>query len=352
VYNLISQSEIQSKQWKDNETFAETTCGANKWTPNQNTFELYITNSPDCVLMLKVVNAVTVSFRFNITVDDFFKQGADLQLIKSTAFILRISPAQVRITNVLKGSAIAYTAIFQTPPSLNSNNNNSSSSGITTTTETTLDLNNAVNVIVDSIKNGSLTFSAPIMDLSYTIYIDTTNSQQQSSTTTSSPSSLNVNINSIISVYNTTNTNTNSNTTTNTNGQTVITFNPVLPITNNNTKNNTIFINTNNDNNNKTLIIILSVTIPSLIIAAIIVAIYCCIYKRNQMIFSIIAQEATIKENKIIKKKSTFQVKDHLSTKPEHETHNFQNVNKIDIEHPVNTSNFGSINAFDLKSDK
>ena len=193
VYNFNTRVEYKSKSWSDGEVFNLTYCGASKWTPVNNTLEFYVTNEPSCVLYIKQVDSVQMSLRFDMTVDDFYSKNSATSLIYNIAAILGIPPEQIRITSVMKGSAIALTSVLAQNPALSPAGSNPSSSSNTTgssgtsssssSTSPTIDLTAALNTIVTSIKSGALVVPAPILSMSVTV---TTGSPPSSTSSNSS----------------------------------------------------------------------------------------------------------------------------------------------------------------------
>jgi hypothetical protein len=207
VFNYITKVEIKSKEWKDGDDFRDMTCGSNKWTPVQNLLEFYITNSPDCMLLLNTVNSIQLSLRMDISVEDFYSKNGNTQLIYNIAASLGIPPDQIRITSVMKGSTIVLTHILQKKPqaiddttndstSTGSSGSSASSSSSTQNDNQSLDLTKAMNTIVNNIQSGALRLPAPVMNLDYNI-IKSADANPNGSTD-SSTADVGVNSNSIV----------------------------------------------------------------------------------------------------------------------------------------------------------
>jgi len=266
VHNFNTGNEYKSRQWKDGEVFNETTCGSNKWTPVANTLEFYVTNAPDCVLTLTTVNSVQLSLRFDITVEDFYKKDGATQLIYNIAAVLGISPDQIRITNVLKGSTIALTQILQSAPAAGATSDTATPSTSSATSFKLLDLSNAVNVIVNGIKTGSLSIPAPILSMSYSVTVADNTTATAGNNNSSSTTGLIVSDGIIISLNSLSNSTSNISTTTTitTGGSTILIFNNSYPYIPNNNVNNNSFINTKivpqiNDNSNLLWLLVIPV---------------------------------------------------------------------------------------------
>ena len=252
VYNFNTGAEYKSIQWPDGSVFNGTTCGSNKWTPVNNTLEFYITNSPDCVLMMKQVDSVQMSLRFDMTVEDFYSRNAATSLIYNIATVLGISFEQIRITSVMKGSAIVFTSVLASDPAQTPGGGGSPTATTTGTTSSgspakTIDLNAALNTIVTSIKSGVLPVPANV--LSMTAILTTSapppsfNASSNSSSSSSTGSTgigiiigngtiININVAPITPNNGGNDTNTISSVYSN-NGVTIIVFNNTTPSNNN-----------------------------------------------------------------------------------------------------------------------
>jgi len=168
VYDLKTNTEIKSKQYKEGEVFNETTCGASKWTPVQNTLEFYITNSPNCEIFLNSVNSIQLSLRLNLTVEEFYSKDSANSLVYNIAAVLGIPPEQIRITGVRKGSAIIEMQILETIPTVDKTNDGQ----VVINTDTPkLKLNDALSTIVDQVKSGAIELPAPVLSISAKISI-------------------------------------------------------------------------------------------------------------------------------------------------------------------------------------
>ena len=177
--------EIKTRTFKEAEqlVITDTTlkCGDNRWTSVQNTLDFYITNEASCILTLKAVNSIQLSLRLNMSVEDFYSKDSSNQLIYNIAAILGIPVEQIRITGILKGSAIVLTQILEKIPKMDeittvdstSTSTSTSTSSTNTSTSLTFDgklnLKLALDTIISSIQTGGLSLPAPVLDLKYSV---------------------------------------------------------------------------------------------------------------------------------------------------------------------------------------
>jgi hypothetical protein len=192
IYNLKTGSEIKSKIWKDGENFNDQTCGSSKWTPVKNTLEFFVSKDPNCILLLKPGNSVQVSIRMDISIESFFSNQNNLDMIYKIAAVLNIPSEQLRITNVIAGSTIVQTHILEQPPATSITNDNISTSASFNTTAPKVNLEGVVSNMVSKIKDGSIKLPGPVLDMSYTIsrtIIDPSSNSTSTNTTSSSTSS-------------------------------------------------------------------------------------------------------------------------------------------------------------------
>jgi len=158
---MKQNSVIASQTYVLNQGISNFTCGQNKWVPVQNVLQFYITNEIDCVLTLKTIDSIQLSMRFDTTVKEFFANNGPTTLIYRMAALLGIPAEQVRVTNVVQGSAIATVQVLkQTPTSLTQ-----------TSQAQTIDLDKAASTILGSISNGTLQFDYPLLNISYTVSV-------------------------------------------------------------------------------------------------------------------------------------------------------------------------------------
>lgn len=164
-----NKEEKKSKAYKDNEEITNFECGESKWNSNDNSLEFYITNEPDCNLYLNTVNAVQLSLRFNTTVESFYSDNGPNSLIYNIAAVMKISPEQIRISNLLKGSVIAIIKILDDIPSPVIPKNNETQpqpQPVNNSTATPIqDMEKFANKLTNRIIDGTLSFSASLLDM-------------------------------------------------------------------------------------------------------------------------------------------------------------------------------------------
>ena len=93
-------------------------CGDNRWNIGETLYsiEFYISNAPTCHLYLKQVNSIQLSLRLNVTVEEFYAVGGPNEMIYNIAALMKISPDQIRITNLTPGSTWVAVQILQEHP--------------------------------------------------------------------------------------------------------------------------------------------------------------------------------------------------------------------------------------------
>ena len=183
-------NEIKSREWKEDDIlniYDETLkCGDSRWTSVENTLDFYLTNDENCILTFKTVNSIRISLRLNMSVEDFYSKGSSNQLIYNIAAVLGIPPELIRITGILKGSAIVKTQILEEIPHLeeilpnnfsdptklapiSNDNDYSSVDSISNVVNGKIDLNTVLDSLISSIQTGSLTLPASVMDIKFNV---------------------------------------------------------------------------------------------------------------------------------------------------------------------------------------
>lgn len=99
-----------------NNTSDKVYCGKNKWNTVENLLDFYITNEPDCVLFLNVVNSIQLSLRYNVTISDFFSSTGPVDLMTKIAAVMGIDRSQVKIASIVPGSTIVNLEVLEKTP--------------------------------------------------------------------------------------------------------------------------------------------------------------------------------------------------------------------------------------------
>jgi hypothetical protein len=107
---------------------------------------------------MNTVNAVQLSMRFDLSVEDFYSKNGSTQLIYNVAAVLGISPDQIRITNVVKGSTVILMHILENSPTSSDSTNTKS-----------LNLTQAVATIVTKISTGDIVLPASLLNFTFNV---------------------------------------------------------------------------------------------------------------------------------------------------------------------------------------
>lgn len=79
-------------------------CGENRYAGVKNVLEFYIT--PDCPLVVRPRDAITLGVRLEFTVAEFFSNGGVTSFVDNMAASLGIHKADIRVVSVYEGSVI------------------------------------------------------------------------------------------------------------------------------------------------------------------------------------------------------------------------------------------------------
>lgn len=91
-----------------------TECGENRWLRNERQLEFTIEADPEkCTIKLSTKNSVALSFRLDMTVDDFFNSNGASTFLSRMSAALGISTSRIRIVGVYEGSVVIESQILQ-----------------------------------------------------------------------------------------------------------------------------------------------------------------------------------------------------------------------------------------------
>ena len=125
-------------------------CGANNYYSDTRTIEFILNGDSNCVVTLQTQNSIYVTIRYQTTVDQFFSSNGPATFIDKLAAVVGVAPADVRVVNVVVGSAIvsAYIPI-----------------------ENAQQGQEYANTIIDGINDGQMDISGMrVLDMTYSIY--------------------------------------------------------------------------------------------------------------------------------------------------------------------------------------
>ncbi len=95
----------------------ENMCGKNIWNTFENSLNIYITNEPDCILFIDVIDSIKIYMRYDVDEKDFYDTDSQYTLMAKIAALLGIDISQVKLASIVKGSTIVNFDILQYTPS-------------------------------------------------------------------------------------------------------------------------------------------------------------------------------------------------------------------------------------------
>lgn len=120
-----------------------TKCGSNKFFYKNYTIHFVVTNSKDCLIRVRLTNAIQLTLRFAVDVNSFFSTNGPTRLVDRICAIFNITDqSRVKIVGVYTGST-AVSMIISTA-------NNGSTTANVTDTQEVIALNEKANAIFNS----------------------------------------------------------------------------------------------------------------------------------------------------------------------------------------------------------
>ena len=81
-------------------------CGANIFYYDNRTIAFVVNKDPDCMVHIIETNSVFVTMRFEVTLEDFYKNNHEALFVDKISAFLNISPDRVRIVKIRQGSVV------------------------------------------------------------------------------------------------------------------------------------------------------------------------------------------------------------------------------------------------------
>ena len=120
-----------------------TKCGSNKFFYKNYTIHFVVTNSKECLIRVRLTNAIQLTLRFAVDVNSFFSTNGPTRLVDRICAIFNINDqSRVKIVGVYTGST-AVSVIISTA-------NNGSTTANVTDTQEVIALNEQANALLNS----------------------------------------------------------------------------------------------------------------------------------------------------------------------------------------------------------
>ncbi len=91
-------------------------CGSNKFFYKNYTVHFVITGDPNCLVRVSLTNSIQLTARFEMNINDFFKDDGVTRFINRMAALLRINDtSRIKVVGIYQGSVEVVTYIEPVP---------------------------------------------------------------------------------------------------------------------------------------------------------------------------------------------------------------------------------------------
>ncbi len=133
-------------------------CGENFWQHGANELHFTLLSAPGCSITLKTKQSIALSFRVEMTVNEFYSNNGETQFIDRLAASLGISQSRIRIVGVYEGSVVIESQIAEDP-----------TAAATSEGDSIAEIENISQSIQDMANGGALLGDWNVLDMAITV---------------------------------------------------------------------------------------------------------------------------------------------------------------------------------------